>query len=228
MATILAPACPDPGAGPLRPKAQIMPAPRRGARIFGLVIGLLAFAPAAQAAGPVDPDWPCIQRRVPHLSVAQLWAGPLPDAQTEALARQPALDALARRLALRRTALDEAEALIADFAQAAPPEQLVALFLASFHHINAARDQVLSGITRYAHKQAEIDQRIKAAREEFATAEAAQPPDYDRLDRLEREIDWTTRIFLDRQQALSYVCETPVLLEQRAFALGRAIAAHLR
>ena len=35
------------------------------------------------------------------------------------------------------------------------------------------------------------------------------------------------RIFTDRQQSLSHVCETPVILEQRAFALGRAIAGHL-
>jgi hypothetical protein len=36
------------------------------------------------------------------------------------------------------------------------------------------------------------------------------------------------RILQDRQQALSYVCETPVVLEQRLFALARAIQAGLK
>ena len=31
----------------------------------------------------------------------------------------------------------------------------------------------------------------------------------------------------ERQQSLTYVCETPVILEQRAFALSRAIAGRL-
>ena len=35
---------------------------------------------------------------------------------------------------------------------------------------------------------------------------------------------WDTRIFKQRAQSLNYVCETPVLLEQRAFAIARALA----
>ena len=49
----------------------------------------------------------------------------------------------------------------------------------------------------------------------------------EKIDAAEAQLDWSTRIFQDRQQSLTYVCETPVILEQRAFALGRAIAAHL-
>ena len=85
----------------------------------------------------------------------------------------------------------------------------------------------MAGITRYAHKQEALDGRIETARHEFAALNAAEPKDFDRIDALEGEIDWSTRIFQDRQQSLTYVCETPVILEQRAFALGRAIAAHL-
>jgi hypothetical protein len=53
-------------------------------------------------------------------------------------------------------------------------------------------------------------------------------PDFDAIDKQEEQLDWDTRIFQDRQQALSYVCETPVILEQRVFALARAIAAGLK
>ena len=64
-------------------------------------------------------------------------------------------------------------------------------------------------------------------RHEFAALEAAEDKDFDRMDALEQELDWSTRIFQDRQQSLTYVCETPVILEQRAFALGRAVEALL-
>ena len=94
--------------------------------------------------------------------------------------------------------------------------------------MTAERNSVMAGITRYAHKQEALDRDIKEKRDAFARLEAADPPDFDRIDALEREIDWATRIFRDRQQSLTYVCETPVILEQRVFALARSIAAGLK
>ena len=192
-----------------------------------MVAAALMLGSAAQAAGPVDPDWPCIQRRVPHLSLGQVWAGPLPDPAIEALADTAPVQGVARALALRRTTMPEAEALIAEFAADADAATLTALFVATLEHIDTSRDRVLAGITRYAHKQTDLDHHIKEARKEFAALTEAESQDFDRLDALEADIDWSTRIFLDRQQSLTYVCETPVILEQRAFALGRAVMAHL-
>ncbi|MCS0504244.1 hypothetical protein [Ancylobacter mangrovi] len=40
---------------------------------------------------------------------------------------------------------------------------------------------------------------------------------------LEKEVLWDTRIYDARHQAVSAVCESPVILEQRVFALARAI-----
>jgi hypothetical protein len=48
--------------------------------------------------------------------------------------------------------------------------------------------------------------------------------DMDRIEALQDGLAWETRIFKDRAQSLTYVCEAPVLLEQRAFAIGRALA----
>ena len=86
---------------------------------------------------------------------------------------------------------------------------------------------MLAGITRYARNQEALDDRIEALRHEFTALQAAQDKDFDRMDAVETELDWSTRIFQDRQQSLTYVCETPVILEQRAFAIGKAVAAHL-
>ena len=38
---------------------------------------------------------------------------------------------------------------------------------------------------------------------------------------------WDTRIFNERRESLTYVCEVPILIEQRAFGLARAIAGAL-
>jgi hypothetical protein len=194
--------------------------------IRAVLLSLVVAAPA-YAAGPPDPDWPCIQRRQPHLSLAQVWAGPPPDEATLALAETPEVQAVARVIALRRTPLEDAEARIADFAEDHDAEALTALYVATFEHINQARDRVMAGITRYAHKQAALDVEIDDARHELAALDAAEPKDFDRMDAVEEKLDWSTRIFKDRQQSLTYACETPVILEQRAFALGRATAGHL-
>ena len=44
---------------------------------------------------------------------------------------------------------------------------------------------------------------------------------------LEEQQLWDTRIYDEREQSLVFVCEQPVLLEQRLFRIGREIMAHL-
>ncbi|HVH02738.1 MAG TPA: hypothetical protein VM891_07315 [Amaricoccus sp.] len=197
--------------------------------LLSLAVAAPAFAAPAFADGPpVDPDWPCVQRRQPELSLAQVWGGPVPDAAAQALAGTPEVNDLAEVLALRRTPMAEAEAQMKAFAASHPdPESVVALFAATFDHVNAARDRVMAGITRYAHKQATLEQQIEDLRHQMNALEAAETKDFDKMDDVEKQLDWATRIFQDRQQSLTYVCETPVILEQRAFALGRAAQALL-
>ncbi|HRO12465.1 MAG TPA: hypothetical protein PK452_13120, partial [Amaricoccus sp.] len=85
--------------------------------LLGLIVAAPAFAAPAFAAGPPDPDWPCIQRRQPHLSIAQVWGGPVPDEAALKLAEAPEIQEVAQAIALRRMPLPEAEATIADFAK---------------------------------------------------------------------------------------------------------------
>ena len=44
---------------------------------------------------------------------------------------------------------------------------------------------------------------------------------------LQEILDWDTRIFQEREHSLTYVCDLPVQIERRAFALGREIQRHL-
>lgn len=194
--------------------------------IKAIILALAVAGPAA-AQQVTDPDWPCIQRKQPQMSIAQVWAGPVPDAAITARAEDTAIRTLARAIALRRTSLEDAEAMVDDFAADHDATDLTALFVATFDDLQRVRDRVMAGITRYAHSQESLDDRINTLRQDFARLNAADPPDFDAIDKAEADLDWATRIFKDRQQALTYVCETPVIIEQRAFALGRLIQVKL-
>jgi hypothetical protein len=182
---------------------------------------MVVLAGPAQAQD--DPDWPCIQRKQPHL----LWPGPPMDDAATKLATREDIAALARVLEQRRLPMEEAEEQIAAFAKDADQAELMALFLAVFTRIEAYRSQIISGIARYSKKQIALTAQIEARRAEMARLEAEATPDFDKIDAEEEKLDWDTRIFTDRQQQLTYVCETPVILEQRVFALAKAIAGHL-
>ncbi len=199
---------------------------------------VVALLTVALITGPAsafgDPDWPCMQRKVPQLSVGQVWAGPALPGNSAAWRRDPALSVLVGRIAARRTAMAQVEELIGQVSTAdgqSRDSRLVALFAGVFQQISRERRQLIEGISRYAVKQrdlaAQIDDlwvRIEAARA------AAGAEDFDALDRIEEMEDklrWDTRIYQDRQKSLTYVCESPVILDQRAFAVARMIAAEL-
>jgi hypothetical protein len=194
-------------------------------RIAGLALILSQIAVPVHAAGDTDADWPCIQRRTGALSAGVMWPEPIAGAATDADAAD-----LAARLALRRVSVAEAEAAVATYATAHPglgAGELGAIFQAAFTRIDRDRTRVLDGISRYGHKQAALAERIDAAHAEMAALKAAEEPDFDWMDSLEEQIDWDERIYKDRERALTYVCETPVLLEKRAYSVAQMLLRHL-
>ena len=40
------------------------------------MLGVAGFGAGALAAAGEDPDWPCVQRLVPEIAPAAIWAGP--------------------------------------------------------------------------------------------------------------------------------------------------------
>lgn len=193
-----------------------------------LILTLALTAGAAHAEGGTDPDWPCVQRKQPHLSLGQMWSGPQPDDAVRELARTPEIAALADRLEQRRLPVEEARSEAAAFAESADPQQVTALMVAIFDRVDPHRSALIDGIARYGHKQVDLAARIEGHREAMEAMEKAGEPDFDAIDAREKQLDWDMRIFQDRQQALTYVCETPVILEQRVFTLARALAAGLK
>ena len=73
--------------------------------------------------------------------------------------------------------------------------------------------------------QARLAAEIDQYEAEMDRLEAAEEPDFDRMDEVEAELDGRVRVFNDRNKALTYVCESPVLLLQRAFSIALLLLA---
>ncbi|GAB4514504.1 MAG: hypothetical protein Tsb0019_12550 [Roseibium sp.] len=194
------------------------------AKVFFCGIG----AGYATAASFDDPTWPCQQRKVETLSMALMWTDPLPDGfDAENPAALPAdARSLASLLSLRRYSLEEAEAAVRAFSEGdndAAPERMATIFAHVFKTLGAARRQVIHGIESYSLKQIALAEKIDTTRTEMTVLMDANEPDYDKVDALEEQIDWDERVYRDRSKSLTYVCETPVLIEQRLYAIAHLL-----
>ena len=133
---------------------------------------------------------------------------------------------LVARAAARRTPLDEVEAAISNFiaGDAADRRQKAKLLFAGLlATLNQERSQVMNGLERFSRQQAAFADRIRLEIAELRELQDAPGQDQSKRDELANRIDWDTRIFEERRKTISYACEVPVLLEQRLFALARAI-----
>jgi septal ring factor EnvC (AmiA/AmiB activator) len=179
------------------------------------------------AAPAADAEWPCQQRLVPEIAAGMIWSGPALDSVT-AEAEDPQIRHLAADLAARKTPLEQAQAEIDAFAKALPAgqktEQLTRLFAATLAIINRDRSSIVGGIKKYTHGQQALAERITTTNDKLAELASDQVQERDALA---AQRAWDMRIYGDRRSSLSYLCEQPVLLEKRGYALAQAIAAHL-
>lgn len=203
-----------------------------GRVLAGLVAGGLVLPPQAPARAQAG-DWPCVQRLVGRLEGGQMWAGPpLPVSQAET---SPEAEALARELSDLQLAPEALAAKIEAYAQTVPQEarseRLTQLFAAALATLNGQRASIIEGIKRYASRQQRLAEKIAAENRELdalqRSADAEPQGDPARVADLQSARDWDTRVHADRQRQLSLVCDQPVRLEQRAFALARTIQEQL-
>ncbi|RWK37087.1 hypothetical protein [Mesorhizobium sp.] len=191
------------------------------------VVAMLTPSMNARAANN-DPDWPCIQRKVPQLSLGQIWNGPeLPPAAKD-FSKDPAVSALVEEVAARRMPIAEAQKKIKDFAASLQAEQLAPkmamLVQGMFDHMDAERSQVISGISRYARKQLEMAAALRKAASDVDALRAKPDADPDDIERRTEQLKFATRIFNERVQSLTYVCEVPTIIEQRLYQLSKAVS----
>lgn len=187
-------------------------------------IGLFPAVAIAQDA-QANADWPCIQPLVPRISPAQVWSGPIPDPAK--LAKAHDVDRLAVKIAARRLPVEEADKLVGDFAKEQKPdmvnEKLSLLFGRTLQIINSDRASIIAGLERFTKGQRQLSERIRKNQAKLQE----DKPTGEEGKSLAEAVKWDTRLFTERQNTLTYLCEQPVILEHRAFALGQAIGSRL-
>jgi hypothetical protein len=177
------------------------------------------------AADPRYPDWPCAQAKVPEISLAAVWAGPPLDDVSAKWKDDAKVSALVTKLAARRTPLEEAQKAITEYLNGASDKTGSGklLFTGLFDSLNAQRSQVLNGLERVTRKQREAAEKIRADTLALQALQGETPRDQAKIDDLGNQLLWQTRIFEDRRGVIKFVCEVPTAIDQRLFALGRAI-----
>ena len=193
--------------------------------VLGVLLAGLGSS-VALAADPRYPDWPCAQAKVPEISLPAVWAGPPLDDVRDKWKGDPKTSALVTRLSARRTPLDEAEKDIKEFLAGAASDKVTAgklLFAGLFDTLNAQRSSVMNGLERVMRKQREAAEKVRDDTLALQALQSAPSPDQSRIDELSNQLLWETRIFEDRRRVVKYVCEVPTAIDQRLFALGRAI-----
>ena len=193
---------------------------------FATLIATVVLSDPGRAADPRYPDWPCVQAKVPEVSLAAVWAGPDLDDVAGTWKDDVVVSALVARLAARRTPLEEAEKSISEFlagAAANKSERGKKLFAGLFESLNAQRASVMNGLERITRKQRAAAEAIRAETLAMHALQDAATPDPAKIEQLGNQLIWQTRIFEDRRRVIRFVCEVPVAIDQRLFALGRMI-----
>ena len=178
------------------------------------------------AADARDPNWPCVQPKVPEMSAAAVWSGPSIADVGNSWQDDSKIRDLVPRLAARRTPLDQAKKMIDDFVTGSAAEKqdkAKKLFAGLFDTLSQQRAEVMDGIGRVAHKETELADKIKS--DVASLHEMQDKPDADqtKVNQLASQVEWSTRIFEDRRKTIRYVCEVPTEFERRLFALARDI-----
>ena len=191
------------------------------------ILASLAPQAVAQFKGKMDPDWPCQQIKAPTFSLASVWAGPELDLNSQSWRNESGVADLEAQMAQRRVPIADVEAAISAFKANAGPDgsaKLLRAFAAAFTDLSLQRSQIIDGLDRIGRRQKALADRIRVENETAQKSsdqnrDGQAPPGADSQERLL----WDLRIFDDRRQTVTHVCEAPTLIEQRIGEIARAV-----
>jgi hypothetical protein len=189
---------------------------------------LSAAAPAGPPdanAPPLDPNWPCQQIKIDHMSLATMWGGPPLDKFADDWRNYPKAAALAQQLAQRRVPVAQADMELKDFAQAAGDQRntaLMAFMAGTFSLLDQERFAVIQGLDRFGARQQSYAAQIRTEIADLHDAQDAAHPDAQKIDKLAEQVHWDTQVFADRKSMISYACYVPDEIEHRLYELAGA------
>lgn len=192
----------------------------------------LPLADAVSAAASKK-TWPCVQRKRLELSAGTMWTGPESSETDRSWQDSKEIADLVKRLSKRRVSVEDAQKEIDEVAAKMTGDkktQLTKLFNGLFQTLNSERRNIVNGIEKYSGKQLSLSNKIKETAielDKIGIKEELTDEDEKRLEELNKILVWDTRIYDERTKSLEYVCESPVLLEQRLYALAKKIQENL-
>ncbi|WP_298854034.1 hypothetical protein [uncultured Ruegeria sp.] len=192
-------------------------------KLIVMALAWLGTVGPSIAADYSDPTWPCIQRKVEDLSLGLMW--PHQITESEPTQNSAEIEEIAGLLALRRIELEDLQPQVAEFAARynGDPDILGLVFQRVFDTLSKRRKRIIIGIGEFSLNQIDMAEKIDLTRVEMEQALSADPPDYDRVDALEEQLDWDQLIYTDRQRSITYLCETPQIIERRLFAISQML-----
>jgi hypothetical protein len=225
---------------------------KAGGRLFPLLVALgmasiaatASLAQSTEAPGastesaqpapnaPPGSEWPCEQPLRPEMSIGAMWQGPELSPQDD-WRKVPAVVTLVNQIAPRSVPQEEAVTNISRFAAGYQGTErtkaLTELFVGLFETLSTERNDIVRGIKRFYRRQDALARRIEEGWKALGEIDpnATDPKTVEQRVALQQQVDWDSRIFDDRQRLLPVVCEQPRVLEQRVFALSRAIQEQL-
>jgi len=194
--------------------------------VFLLAFYEVTLVSSSALADPRDPDWPCAQPKVADLSAAAMWNGPSIADVGDTWQDDPKVKDLVDRITARRTPLEVGQKEIAEFIVGTPAEKqqkAKAVFAGVFDTLSSERREVLDGLERTSRKELDLAAKIRSDVADLRGLQDKPNSDETEVKNLASEVEWSTRIFEDRRKTIRYVCEVPATIEQRIFALARAI-----
>jgi hypothetical protein len=191
------------------------------------IMAPLAPPAVAQFKGKTDPDWPCQQIKTPTFSLASIWAGPQLDLDSQSWRNERDVADLKAQMAQRRVPIADVEAAITDLKAKAGPDanaKLLRAFAAAFADLSQQRSQIIDGLDRIGRRQKAMADRIRAENEAVQkSSDRNNEGDASPGGNGQERLLWDLRIFNDRRQTVTYVCEAPTLIEQRIGEVARAV-----
>jgi len=131
-------------------------------------------------------------------------------------------------VAPRRMPQDQAVAAVHRFSAGYSQDRatvLTAVFAGLFDTLSDERRQIIRGIKQFNNRQDSLSQRIQEGWKALDALDpnSADPKIIDQRIGLQQTIDWDSRVFDDREHLLPVICQQPSVIEQRLYALSRAI-----
>lgn len=203
-----------------------------GVCALGLVGGLAADV---QAASSDDKTWPCAQRKRVDLSLGAIWPGSTEVSDTDtSWKKDEKISTLVKDLSKRRISIEDAKKMIDEEAAKLTGDraaQLTMIFNGLFQTLNLERKSIVAGIEKYSLSQIKLAKKVTDTALEvdlLGQKDELSDEEAEKIDKLNQQLVWDTRIYDERTQSLEYVCESPVIIEQRLFALAKEIAKHIK